>query len=599
MDSSSAAAGPAGHTGSLRFPSSNSGNCQSNSAYGGHTIVRLNSIEPNTVMFNTKDYPILNDVTVPEIIDELEKQFEDKLHDLQGVRLVASNVYICLSRKESLQHLTTYGFYVRGVPIKVVDITNESVVVCLTGVPHYITDATITMLVSTFGIAIGELERRFYKGVDTGERFVRLKPRPHTQIPDFVTVGGCKILIRVLNPEEVSQPFTLQSATSSINEPGPIDTISETRSFPPMSSHSLSNGGTNSTNGPKSRAKLGHCNGSLTSPKDTPSILSSFATSAPRTELIATGVTGLLSTPLSGATGTGSNFENVSNASTSPKIGKSLRSRLTGAIIEGRAPADGDVDEVDRHSNSYIPGEALDIPTLSPPPYKAPSSAGSVSSDHQNGPGHHSALPTSSSSHVMNTSNGLDLKALNGGGSSKVSRDSSSGGLFSSSIRKYKHHSSKTESSNNSVTSSLAGKSTEALKDGSNNNNHHGKRSSVVFDEDKHSKSGTLKHRTLASKTVNGILRKGSGPNDDIVATTTTEDKSRKNRKSKDKRKSRSGMGNANTDSDRDIKEDSSRNSRSSKSNSTKTGSQKDKAQKDLALTRDLPWCGCWGNGCL
>ena len=65
--------------------------------------MRLNSIEPNTVMFSTRDYPILNDVSVPEIIDELEKQFSDKLCDLQGVRLVANSVYICLSRKESLQ----------------------------------------------------------------------------------------------------------------------------------------------------------------------------------------------------------------------------------------------------------------------------------------------------------------------------------------------------------------------------------------------------------------------------------------------------------------------------------------------------------------
>lgn len=97
----------------------------SSSSYRGH-IVRLNSIDPNTVMFSTKDYPILNDVTVPEIIDELEKQFEDKLCDLQGVRLVANNVYICLSRKESLQHLTTYGFYVRGVPVKVIEFRKPS-----------------------------------------------------------------------------------------------------------------------------------------------------------------------------------------------------------------------------------------------------------------------------------------------------------------------------------------------------------------------------------------------------------------------------------------------------------------------------------------
>ena len=41
------------------------------------------------------------------------------------------------------------------------------------------------------------------QGVDTGERYVRLKPKGSTQIPDYVTVGGCKILIRVLTQEEV------------------------------------------------------------------------------------------------------------------------------------------------------------------------------------------------------------------------------------------------------------------------------------------------------------------------------------------------------------------------------------------------------------
>ena len=40
------------------------------------------------------------------------------------------------------------------------------------------------------------------------------KPRAHTQVPDFVTVGGCKIVIRVLNQEEVGQPFTLHSVSS-------------------------------------------------------------------------------------------------------------------------------------------------------------------------------------------------------------------------------------------------------------------------------------------------------------------------------------------------------------------------------------------------
>ena len=42
----------------------------SSSQARGQHFVRLNSIEPNTVMFSTKDYPILNDISVPEIIDD-------------------------------------------------------------------------------------------------------------------------------------------------------------------------------------------------------------------------------------------------------------------------------------------------------------------------------------------------------------------------------------------------------------------------------------------------------------------------------------------------------------------------------------------------
>ena len=132
-------------------------------SYRGH-IVRLNSIEPNTVMFSTKDYPLLSDVSVPEIIDELERQFDRPLCEVQGVRLAGTKIFICLSQRESLVHLAQYGFYVRGVHVSVMDISNDSVVVCLIGVPHYITDSTITMLVGTFGICIGEVERRFYKG---------------------------------------------------------------------------------------------------------------------------------------------------------------------------------------------------------------------------------------------------------------------------------------------------------------------------------------------------------------------------------------------------------------------------------------------------
>ena len=56
-------------------------------------------------MFSTKDYPILSDVSVPEIIDELERQFDAKLCEVQGVRQAGSKIFICLSQRESLSHL--------------------------------------------------------------------------------------------------------------------------------------------------------------------------------------------------------------------------------------------------------------------------------------------------------------------------------------------------------------------------------------------------------------------------------------------------------------------------------------------------------------
>ena len=222
-------------------------------------IVRLNSVEPNTVMFSTKDYPILSDVSVPEIIDELERQFDSKLCEVQGVRLAGNKIFICLSQKDSLNHLAQYGFYVRGVHVTAMDISNDSVVICLIGVPHYITDSTITMLVSTFGISIGEVERRFYKGVDTGERYVRLKPKGSTQIPDYVTVGGCKILIRVLTQEEISHPFKLHSMTSRSE---PLITTADSGT-PLVSNIQVS---TPSSMQSTYRVKPGHCNGSLGSP---------------------------------------------------------------------------------------------------------------------------------------------------------------------------------------------------------------------------------------------------------------------------------------------------------------------------------------------
>nr|CAD7410783.1 unnamed protein product [Timema poppensis] len=51
----------------------------------------------------------------------------------------------------------------------------------------------------------GEVERRLYKGVDTGERLLRVKPNPGVdQLPPAVSLAGSKVKLRVLPPEEVA-----------------------------------------------------------------------------------------------------------------------------------------------------------------------------------------------------------------------------------------------------------------------------------------------------------------------------------------------------------------------------------------------------------
>lgn len=595
-----------------------SSSAQAASNYRSH-IVRLNSIEPNTVMFSTKDYPILSDVSVPEIIDELEKQFDDKLCDLQGVRLVGNNVYICLSRKDSLNYLSTYGFYVRGVPVKVVDITHDSVVICLTGVPHYITDSTVTMLVSTFGIAIGEVERRFYKGIDTGERYVRLKPRAHTQVPDFVTVGGCKILIRVLSNEEVCPPYTLHSQVREkqgpdLPPPPPLTTsFHDHQAFNSQTTASFANSSivqtSSSTMGAgllsSFRAKPGHCNGTLNSPTS-PAALPQLQTMSPvprATDLLLTGITSATD-----------NSDNV----VSPKIAKSFRSRITLGL---RSPnRDNDKsngrDEVD--DRTYVPGDPInDIPSLSPPPYKGPGSTGGSST-------------TSNSGRGLTGGLGLLSRITNRGGGGGGSSNGGDQDDYKTNTlgRKLNRHISKTDSSN-----SLASHKNEGAN-GKASCNGNGKRSSVVFEEPlktttttSHSSTSTAPpppsaHRvaTATNRTVNGILRKGSVPGDDIVGPPPHEKEKdvTKQRKplmmssKKDppppKKKSpklesvtESGMedGDSTTTTKDTTKDGKDRSSRSRSSSSKTSSSKADKAAKDLALTRDLPWCGCWGNGCL
>ena len=149
----------------------------------------------------------------------------------------------------------------------------------------------------------------------------------------------------------------------------------------------------------------------------------------------------------------------------SPKIGKSFRSRISIALKspptmcnQGQSSGPG-IDEVDR---TYVAAEPLDFPSLSPPPYKTPSSAGSSSTS--NG-GRHDAGRHVSATTLFGNKHG------NGGNILDDHKKSS----MSMGARKYRQ-SNKTDSS-----TSLASQAGNNKEPGSSMGIT--KRTSVVFEE--------------------------------------------------------------------------------------------------------------------
>lgn len=350
--------------------------------------------------------------------------------------------------------------------------------------------------------------------------------------------------------------------------------------------------------------------------------------------------------PMTSFASMSSRCDDSSSLPASPKIGKSFRSRISIALRsppsmsnQGQGGPGVDQDEVDHRT--YVAAEPLDFPSLSPPPYKTPSSAGSSSTS--NGGRHVSATTLLGGGNKHGNGNGNG----NGGAIMEDKKSSLS--------RKYRQ-SNKTDSSTSLASQSGGNKMCQEPLG-------IGKRASVVFEEPRaptittvtsHSSTSTMppigastlsRAAMATSKTVNGILRKGSVPGDDIVPSTApqptnqlnltlspsggpsmkgpptlsknnnndressieTQERhhSRKTRKSKEKHasnksgKSRSSKLDSLPESGLEDGDSTLPRSSRSRSSSSKSSSKADKSAKDLALTRDLPWCGCWGNGCL
>ncbi|XP_046446100.1 uncharacterized protein LOC124195637 [Daphnia pulex] len=192
------------------------------------SLLRLHAVDPHTVSFDLKDLTAARSVTVQEVIDQLEQQLDPTRCHVRGVRMLAGTLFfISLDSFRSLQYLLRHSFRLRGHRVRLTDVSAQTWIVSLSGVPHYISDATVSLLLAAFGTIVGDVERRFFHGVDTGERLVRFRLKGHAKLPRHITVGGCRIQVRRMSPAPNSSQRDLHSDMGGFG-PGPVNTLNPT-----------------------------------------------------------------------------------------------------------------------------------------------------------------------------------------------------------------------------------------------------------------------------------------------------------------------------------------------------------------------------------
>uniref|UniRef100_A0A1B6K698 Uncharacterized protein n=1 Tax=Homalodisca liturata TaxID=320908 RepID=A0A1B6K698_9HEMI len=173
-------------------------------AYNGPapSFLRLNCVQPFTLVFPVVDSQLSN-LSVQEVIDALSDQLNAQLmHSLRGVRLVGGSCYLSFSAQQDADTVLSTPLSLRGVPISLEDASAGTTILSLSGVPHDVTDDAVASVLSHFGSLVGPVERRVYKGVDTGERLVRIRAR--LTIPRWIWLDGCRVCLKVLRNEEIS-----------------------------------------------------------------------------------------------------------------------------------------------------------------------------------------------------------------------------------------------------------------------------------------------------------------------------------------------------------------------------------------------------------
>ena len=121
----------------------------------------------------------------------MEQQLDPTRCHVRGVRMLAGWLFfISLDSARSLQYLLRHSF--RLVPATdPADGRKDG---------RTDSDATVSLLLAAFVTIVGDVERRFFCGVDTGERLFRFRLKGHAKLPRHITVGGCRIQVRRMSP---------------------------------------------------------------------------------------------------------------------------------------------------------------------------------------------------------------------------------------------------------------------------------------------------------------------------------------------------------------------------------------------------------------
>lgn len=78
---------------------------------------------------------------------------------LEGVRLLGGSLFLSMKDKTSLENLVASGITLRGIKVEMEDVSQGTLVLAMSGVPHTLSDHSIAKVLSQFGPIIGKLFR--------------------------------------------------------------------------------------------------------------------------------------------------------------------------------------------------------------------------------------------------------------------------------------------------------------------------------------------------------------------------------------------------------------------------------------------------------